>query len=154
MKSGKTKKITGGPGGACRPQISNNGKKLAYVRRVRTKSVLFVHDLATGRDYPIFDGLSKDQQEAWTVFGIYTGFDWMPDDKNIVIWGQGKIHKVNTMNGYASEIPFEVEVEHKMMKTLEFQNAVDSDQMTAKVLRDLCTSPDAVSYTHLRAHET
>ncbi len=142
MKSGKTKKITGGPGGACRPQISNNGKKLAYVRRVRTKSVLFVHDLATGRDYPIFDGLSKDQQEAWTVFGIYTGFDWMPDDKNIVIWGQGKIHKVNTMNGYASEIPFEVEVEHKMMKTLEFQNAVDSDQMTAKVLRDLCTSPD------------
>ena len=79
MKSGKTKKITGGPGGACRPQISNNGKKLAYVRRVRTKSVLFVHDLATGRDYPICDGLSKDQQEAWTVFCIYKGLDWMPE---------------------------------------------------------------------------
>ena len=39
--------------------------------------------------------LSKDQQEAWTIFGIYTGFDWMPDDKNIVIWAKGKIKKIN-----------------------------------------------------------
>jgi len=60
----------------------------------------------------------------------------MPDDKHIVIWGKGKIHKVNAMTGDAAEIPFEVEVEHKMMETLEFQNAVDADQMTAKVLRD------------------
>lgn len=75
-ETGKTKKITGGSGGACRPQISPNGKQLAYVRRVRTKTILFIHDLETGRDFPLFDGLSKDQQEAWTIFGIYTGFDW------------------------------------------------------------------------------
>lgn len=142
LETGETKTITGGPGGACRPQISNDGKKLAYVRRVRTKSVLFVHDLESGRDYPLFDGLSKDQQEAWTVFGVYTGFDWTPDDRHIIIWGQGKIHRVDSQSGNASEIPFEVEVDHKLMETLEFTNQVDSDQMTCKVLRNLRTSPD------------
>lgn len=140
--TGKTKTITGGPGGACRPQISHDGKKLAYVRRVREKSVLFVHDIASGRDYPLFDGLSKDQQEAWTVFGVYTGFDWTADDESIIIWGKGKIHKVNAKTGDATPIPFEVEVEHKMMKTLEFANKVDADKMTIKVLRDLKTSPN------------
>lgn len=142
LTTGETQTITGGPGGACRPQISHDGKKLAYVRRVRTKSVLFIHDLESGRDYPIFDGLSKDQQEAWTVFGIYTGYNWTPDDKDIVIWGQGKLHKVNAMTGDATPIPFEVNVDHKLMETLEFANAVDSDEMTCKVLRNLRTSPD------------
>lgn len=41
------------------------------------------------------DGLSKDQQEAWTIFGIYTGFDWTSDDKDIIIWAKGKIMKIN-----------------------------------------------------------
>ena len=39
METGETKRVTGGPGGACRPQISNKGDKIAYVRRVREKSV-------------------------------------------------------------------------------------------------------------------
>ena len=144
-EKGKTENIIGGPGGACRPEISNKGDKLAYVRRVRTKSVLFIHDLETKQDYPLFDGLSKDQQEAWTIFGAYTGFDWTPDDSHIVIWGQGKIWSVNVSTGVANEIPFEVEVKHKMMETLEFTNAVDSDDFDVKVIRMARTAPDGNS---------
>jgi Tol biopolymer transport system component len=98
-EKGKVETIISGPGGAVRPQISNDGKKLAFIRRVRTKSVLFVHDLETGEQFPLFDGLTKDQQEAWTIFGAYTGFDWMPDDKHIVIWGMGKLWKVDAASG-------------------------------------------------------
>lgn len=141
-ETGKTETIASGPGGACRPQISNDGKKLAYVRRVRTKSVLFIHDMETGQDFPIFDGLSKDQQEAWTVFGIYTGFDWTPDDKYIYVWGQGKINKVDVMSKSSSIIPFEVTVEHKLMETVAFENRAFTDKFEVKVLRDLKTSPD------------
>jgi Tol biopolymer transport system component len=95
METGETKRVTGGPGGACRPQISSKGDKIAYVRRVREKSVLYIYEISTGKEWAIYEGLSKDQQEAWTVFGIYTGFDWMPNDKEIVIWAKGKIVKVN-----------------------------------------------------------
>ena len=42
-----------------------DGKSLAYVRRVRLQSKLFVRDLETGRDRVVFDHLDKDLQEAW-----------------------------------------------------------------------------------------
>jgi imidazolonepropionase-like amidohydrolase/Tol biopolymer transport system component len=141
-ETGKIKRITGGPGGACRPQISHDGKFLAYVRRIRTKSVLFLHELSTGRDFPIFDGLSKDQQEAWTIFGSYTGFDWSPDDNFIYIWGQGKIHKIDVNTKESEVIPFEVTVRHKLMETVAFDNPVDMDEFEVKVIRNAKTSPD------------
>lgn len=141
-ETGKDETIVSGPGGACRPQISNDGKTLAYVRRIRTKSVLFIQNLETGEEYPIFDGLSKDQQEAWTVFGIYTGFDWTPDDKNIVIWGKGKIWNVPVNGDDAKEIPFTVNAKHKLMETVQFEQKVHEDQFKVHTIRQAVTSPD------------
>jgi imidazolonepropionase-like amidohydrolase/Tol biopolymer transport system component len=141
-EKGKVETVIGGPGGACRPQISHDGKKLAYVRRIRTRSVLFIHDLETGMDYPIFDGLSKDQQEAWTIFGVYTGFDWTSDDKNIVIWGKGKIWKVNVDSKEAAEIPFAVKAKHKIAETVKFKQEVAPETFEVKTIRQFVTAPD------------
>ena len=142
FETGEIKRVTGGPGGAFRPQVSNKGDKLAYVRRIREKSVLFIHELSTGREWPIFDGLSKDQQEAWTIFGIYTGFDWTSDDKDIIIWAKGKIMKINIAQKTASEIPFKADARHKLMETVQFENKAFEDEFEVKVLRNVVTSPD------------
>ena len=141
-EEGKTEKVIGGPGGACRPQVSRDGKKLAYVRRVRTKTVLFIHDLETGEDFPIFEGLSKDQQEAWAIFGVYTGFDWTPDDKHIVIWGKGKLWKVNVESKDAVEIPFSVNANHKLAETVQFKQKVYEEDFQVKTIRQAETSPN------------
>lgn len=141
-QEGKIEDITGGPGGACRPQLSNDGKKMAFVRRVRTESVLFIHELATGREYPLYDKLSKDQQEAWTIFGSYTGFDWTPDDKAIVIWAQGKIMNIDAKTGKATPVPFTVNAKHRLQETVRFQNKPYTDQMDVHVIRHAKTSPD------------
>lgn len=146
-ETGEIETITGGPGGACRPQISNDGNKLAYIRRVRTQSVLYIHDMKTGQDFPIFEGLSKDQQEAWTTFGIYTGFDWSPDDKSIYIWGKGKIHAVNVSSKQSKVIPFQVDIEHKFMETVAFENQAFTDDFEVKVLRNLKTAPNGKTVT-------
>ena len=66
-ETGKTKTVVSGPGGAVRPQISPDGKHLAFVRRVRLKSVLYVQNLETGEQRPIYDELNPDQQEAWAI---------------------------------------------------------------------------------------
>lgn len=142
METAKIKYITGGPGGACRPQISNDGKFLAYVKRVRTKTVLFIKDLETNQQFPIYDGLSKDQQEAWTIFGTYPGFAWSPDDKDIYIWAQGKINKINIASKTANIIPFRLEAKHKFMETVQFKNEVAPEEFEVKAIRQLTTSPD------------
>ena len=45
-------------GGAARPQPSPDGKYLAFVRRVRNQSTLFLKDLATGRETAAWSGLA------------------------------------------------------------------------------------------------
>jgi imidazolonepropionase-like amidohydrolase/Tol biopolymer transport system component len=141
-QTGKTEDIISGPGGTARPQISRDGKKLAFVRRVREKSVLYLHDLQTGEEWPLFDGLSKDQQEAWAIFGVYTNFNWTPDNKHIVIWGKGKFWKVDTNYGAATEIPFTAQAKHRIAEAVRYPQEVTPDNFTAKVIRQAVTSPD------------
>ncbi|HBR54757.1 MAG TPA: amidohydrolase, partial [Flavobacteriaceae bacterium] len=86
FNDGTTETIAGGPGGAVRPTVSPDGLKLAFVKRVREKSVLYIHDLKTGEEWPVYDQLNKDQQEAWAIFGVYPNFDWMPNNKELVFW--------------------------------------------------------------------
>jgi imidazolonepropionase-like amidohydrolase/Tol biopolymer transport system component len=142
FEDGTIEEVTGGPGGACRPQISRDGKLLAFVRRVRTKSVLFLRDLATGEEWPVYDDLSKDQQEAWCIFGVYTGFNWMPDNKHIVIWSKGKIKSIDVAAQKAADIPFSVTAHHRIYKALRFKQDPAPENFEVKMIRDAITSPD------------
>jgi len=146
-EKGENKTIIRGPGGAFRPQISNDGKRLAFLKRVRTKTVLYIHDLETGLEFPIFDQLSKDQQEAWAIFGTYTGFDWTPDDQNIIIQGLGKIWNVPVAIADGKEIaptaiPFSVEVKTKVAETVRFKNDAFEEEMLVKAVRNVVTAPN------------
>ena len=51
LTSGKLTNLIAAQGGAARPQISPDGKFMAYVKRVRLKSVLFVQNIKTEEDY-------------------------------------------------------------------------------------------------------
>jgi len=139
---GTTTTITGGPGGAARPQVSPDGKLLAFVKRVRTKTVLYLHDLQTGEEWPVFDGLNKDQQEAWAIFGIYPNFNWLPDNKNLVIWWGGRLNKINIDSREVTNIPFNAELQLKIAEALRFKQDAAPDKFTAKVIRHAVTSPD------------
>ncbi|MET0393657.1 MAG: amidohydrolase family protein [Chitinophagaceae bacterium] len=142
-EKGTTESVTGGPGGAARPQLSHDGKLLAFVKRVRTKTVLYIRNLETAEEWPVYDRLSKDQQEAWTVFGIYTGFAWMPGDRQIVIWANGRIMKVDAgSTNAATEIPFTCQVKQRIYDAVRFQQDIAPATFTANVIRQAVTSPD------------
>ncbi|WP_394750563.1 amidohydrolase family protein [Spongiimicrobium salis] len=142
LETGKTITITGGPGGAARPQVSRDGKKLAFIKRVRTKSVLYIHDLETGEEWPLYDALNKDQQTAWAIFGVYPGFSWMPDNKRIVFWSGGKINSIDIQSLTVQQIPFTVDANIKIAETVHFNNPASPKEFEAKVIRHAVTSPD------------
>jgi len=141
-EEGVVENVIQGPGGAVRPQISPDGKKLAFVRRVRTKSVLYIHDLSTGIQRPVYDQLSKDQQEVWAIFGVYPNYNWMPDNKHVIIWAKGKIRKINTETGAEEIIPFKAKAKHKITDALFFKQNPAPDKFKAHVIRNARTSPD------------
>lgn len=139
---GETEEIAGGGGGAVRPELSNDGKWLAFVKRVRDKSVLYVRNLETGEERPVYDKLSKDQQEAWAIFGVYSNFSWTPDNKHIIIWAQGKLWKVDVAACTAVNIPFTAKSKHRVYDALRFQQQVSPEKFTARTIRHAITSPD------------
>ena len=145
FETGKIETVTGGPGGAARPTISKDGKKLAFVRRVRTKSVLFIHDLETGQEFPIYDDLSKDQAEAWAIFGVYPNMNWTPDNQQLVFWDKGKIKAININSLEINEIPFTVDVTIDLAKTVKFELPTPGDNFEPKMIRQAVTSPDGNS---------
>lgn len=140
--TGKTKTITGGPGGAARPIISRDGKNLAFVKRIREQTVLYIHDLGTGEEKPIYFDLDKDQQEAWAVFGVYPYFSWMPNHKDIVFWSGGKIHTVNIDSKVVKNIPFQVDAAIKLAETHGVKRKAFTENFSSKMIKDVKTSPN------------
>ncbi len=151
LQEGKTKAFVSGPGGAIRPVPSPDGKYLAFVRRVRNQSTLFLKDLTSGIETPAWNQLDRDMQEAWAVQGVYPGFSWLPGSKELVVWAKGKIWRVDPFAHTAKDIPFHVKDTREVRPALRVETAVAPDQFDVHQLRWVNVSPagDKVVYSAL-----
>ncbi len=142
LERGEAVPVTATFGGAVRPTPSPDGRLLAFVRRVRTKSVLFVRDLATGEERPVFDGLDKDQQETWAIHGLYPAFAWTPDSSGIVAsWG-GHIGRIDVKTGATRDIPFTADVEQRVEEALHPPRHLGGKSFPSRMIRWPSLSPD------------
>lgn len=142
VSNGEITTVAGGPGSASRPAVSHDGKYLAFVKRVRTKTVLYLQNLTTAEEWPIYDALNKDQMEAWAIFGTYPNYAWSPDDKFIYLWAGGKIKKLDVNGLSTSDIPFQVDNTIKIAEALRFKQDINPDKFDVKVISNATTSPD------------
>ena len=150
-QTGNRSTFIGGAGSALRPQLSPDGKTMSFVRRVGLKSVLWLRDMDSGRERPLWDGLDHDQQEAWAIYGTYPGYDWTPDGKSIYIWAKGKINAVDVASGRVTDVPFTAHVHQTITDAVRFAQEVAPDSFDVKMLRWVSVSPDQkrVVYTSL-----
>ena len=151
LKDGKTEAFVSGPGGAVRPTPSPDGKYLAFVRRVRNQSTLFLKDLSTGEEVPAWGELERDMQESWAIHGVYPSFSWMPGSKEIVVWAKGRIWRVDPFARKAQEIPFHVKDSRDVREALRFQQDVAPEKFDVHQLRWVGVAPqgDKVVYSAL-----
>lgn len=148
---GSITKVAGGPGGAVRPTPSPDGKHLAFVKRVRAASRLFVKDLESGAQRMLVDDLDPDMQETWAVQGAYPRMDWTPDGQAIVYWASGKIWRVDVESGDKTVIPFEVNDSRLSYPAVQFSVDVAPDTLTTAMPRFATRAPrgDAVVFESL-----
>ncbi len=142
LKTGKLTDLISEQGGAARPQLSPDGKLMAFVKRVRLKSALYIQNMETGEQWPAYEDLSHDQQETWAIFGVYPNFAWTPDGQSIIVYAKGKIRKIDLNGLSVSEIPFQVSNTQTVQTSLHFPQQVFSPEFTVKMIRQLSTSPD------------
>ena len=143
--------LVSGPGGACRPVPSHDGKRLAFVRRVRFQTELFVLDIASGEAHAVYSPLERDMQETWAIHGVYPSFAWTPKDDALVFYAKGKLHKLDLATKQASEIPFHVKDERALTQAVRFPIEVAPKEFQVKALRNVVVSPkgDMVAYQAL-----
>ena len=142
LKTGEIDVWVSGPGGAVRPTPSPDGKTLAFVRRVRNQSTLFLQDRESGKLTPIYDNLERDMQETWAIHGVYPTFAWTNKGKDIIFYAKGKIHKINVESKNVTEIPFQIDDTRKISKAVTVKVNPAPDAFDAKMLRWLQKSPN------------
>lgn len=142
LDSGETARVTAGNGGAVRPTPSPDGKYLAFVRRERAKSKLYLRDLASGTERKIYDALDQDMQETWAVTGVYPNMDWTPDSREVVVWAGGKIRRVPVNGGAVRDIPFRINDDRVVANSVHPQIEVAPASFQTKMVRWAQVSPD------------
>jgi imidazolonepropionase-like amidohydrolase/Tol biopolymer transport system component len=141
-QTGEMRPYITGPGGSVTPTPSPDGKTIAFIRRVRAKSVIFLMDIESGRETPIFDGLDHDLQETWNVQGIYPSMSWTPDNKSIVFWAGGHIRRIDVATREVRDIPFHVSDVRRVREPIKQRVEVAPANFDVNIVRMARVSPD------------
>ncbi|MCK0129453.1 amidohydrolase family protein [Erythrobacter sp. F6033] len=142
LETGEVSTVVDGYGGAVRPAPSPDGKEIAFVRRDKDKSKLWVKDFASGKERMIYDALDLDLQETWAVYGVYPNMDWLPDSSAIVFWAGGKLNRINRDGSGFAEIPFSISDTRGIADAPHPEIDVAPDRFTTNMAKFGTLSPD------------
>ena len=142
LEKSKSELFVSGAGGAVRPTPSPDGKYLAFIRRIRGESALFLKNLESGAEYSIFEGLDKDQQEIWGTHGAYPSMDWMPDSKSVVFWSGGVINRIDIASEQTLTIEFHVNDTRSVYDPPRPKVEVAPTSFDTRMVRHAEVSPD------------
>ena len=151
LETGERERFIDGPGGACRPAPSPDGKTIAFVRRDDGKSALHLMDVDSGAVQMVYDDLERDMQETWAIHGVYPGYSWTPDGNSIVFWARGTIKQLNLSDQSVKEIPFHIRDTRDVAEPVRFSIDVAPETFPVKMLQWVQVSPkgDSVVYQAL-----
>ena len=142
LETGEVTTVIDGYGGAVRPAPSPDGKEIAFVRRDRDQSQLWIKDLETGEEREIYGNLDLDLQETWAVTGVYPNMDWTPDSRSIVFWAGGKLNRVNRDGSNHAVIPFRIDDTRDIADAPHPTIEVAPDRFATKMAKFGTLSPD------------
>ena len=144
-QTGEEETIISGTGGAVVPTPSPDGKYIAYVRRVKHQTALFLKELSTGDEIPLFLDLERDMQEGFGTEGYFAYFDWTPDAKNIMFWTGGKFHTINVKSKELKTLELNIKTTVQYADALRFDVDVAPDNFDVKAIRWAQKSPNGKS---------
>lgn len=145
LANGEEETYISGTGGAVVPTPSPDGKHIAFIRRVQEKTVLFIKEIRSGIETPLYFELERDMQEGFGTEGYFAYFDWTPDSKDIVFWTAGTFHQLSVSDGSITTIPVKVNSELHYADALRFEVDVAPDTFNIKMARWTQRSPDGTT---------
>src|SRR5262249_2583224 len=164
MQTRKVEEITGGQaeqqdrgtsGGAVAPEVSPDGRYVAFGRRIPDgttsykghvfgpRTALWLRDLQTGDERLLMDPIElDDSEEISRQMTILPGMAWTSDGKSILISQGGKFRRLWVDSGKVDTIPFTAHVHRTISEMAYSPLLIRDDAFESKFLRWTSASPD------------
>lgn len=144
--TGEEVQITEAFGSAFRPQISPDGKLLAYATRKGSETALKVIDLQTRDERWLKYPVQRDDQESeyGSAFNrdILPGYSFTPDGREVVLTYGGKIYRVELATGSERPVPMAAQISQDIGPALSVPARVEDGPVKWRVLQGASLSPD------------
>lgn len=146
--------VQGSSGGAIAPEISPDGRWLAFARRIPDgtiswkghkygpRNALWLRDLATGRERVLVDPIEMDLAQTIKTLRVLPGYAWTSDGRAIVIARGGKLARVDVATGTAAVIPFSAEVKRTISEMAFAPGRITDSAFDTRFTRWHAASPD------------
>lgn len=150
LRNGAEATILASPGGAMRPMLSRDGRRLAYASRTGTRTGLRLRDLETGEDRWI-TAIDHDSREGGYYVDLVPRFAFAADGRSILTSIDGGLARIDLASGKAAAIPFAASVALDIGRSTRVAQKLDDGPVTVRVLQSPAPSPDnrGVAFTAL-----
>jgi Tol biopolymer transport system component len=141
-------------GGAVAPEVSPDGRWLAFAREIPDgtlsykghkfgpRTALWLRDLKNGTERMLMDPIEPMVASGSKTLGILPRYEWARDGKSILITQGGKLRRVDVATGSVATIPFTAPVHRTISEMARKQFRITDDAVQAKFIRWPSTSAD------------
>src|SRR5215469_4544524 len=163
LRTGNKEEVTSGVGeqqyrisngGALAPEISPDGRWLAFARRIPNgtisykgqkygpRTALWLRDLESGAERVLMDPIEADLIDSPSAWRVLPGYSWARDGKSIVISQGGKIHRVWIADGKVETIAFTAHVQRTISQMAKTERRITDEAFPMRFARWHTASPD------------
>jgi Tol biopolymer transport system component len=133
---------TNAVGSGMRPELSADGKWLAYGTRNNADESLILRDLETGDERLLLPKIQRDDQESRANRDLLPTYAFTPDSKSIIIAHHGHFWHANVADGHETMIPFTVDVDMMIAGPTKETYPLNDESLVVRQIRDVAPSPD------------
>ena len=119
-----------------KPRISKNGKWLVYGATRGGKTGLRLRDLKNNIEKWLVFPFTANELEARATRDVLPNYAFTPDSRFLIVAYDGKIHRINLVNGEDEVIPFKAKVEMMVHKPLHFEHSVDKGPVKSRFVQN------------------
>lgn len=141
-------------GGAFAPEVSPDGRWLAFARQLPNgtasfkgheygpRTALWLRDLDTGAERILVDPIEFAIESGSKSLRVLPGYAWSADGRSIVLSQGGHIRRVDVAGGTLTSIPFQAHVRRTISEMAYQPFRIEDGPFRAKFLRWPTASPD------------
>jgi Tol biopolymer transport system component len=133
---------TNAVGSGMRPEVSADGKWLAYATRNNAETSLMLRDLESGDERLLLPKIQRDDQESRPNRDVVPTYAFTPDSKSIIIGHHGHFWRANVADGHETMIPFTVDVDMMIAGPTKETYPLNDESLVVRQIRDVAPSPD------------